>query len=73
MDKKTYVVETIYGATSEWGNELDNFNDALDYALAQSNLMGVVKARVWWGEEIVATAEEGEWTPERWEIFSKKS
>ena len=70
MEKKSFVVETIYGRTSEWGNELELFTDALDYALAQSNLMGVVKARVWYGEEIVATAEEGEWTPERWDIYS---
>ena len=54
-----YVVEVMYGDRNEWSDEIEFYGDALNYALAMSELAGVSETRVWYGEEIVATCVDG--------------
>ena len=54
-----YVVEVCYGDRNEWSDEIEYYGDALNHALAMSELQGVSEARVWFGEEIVDTCVNG--------------
>ena len=54
-----YVVEVIYGNRNEWSDEFDYYWDALNYALAMSELQGVSETRVWFGEEVLDTVVDG--------------
>ena len=72
-----YVVEVIYGDRNEWSEEIDYYGDALNHALAMSELQGVSETRVWFGEEVIDTVvdgiiqdeEEDEWAEyeDRWD------
>ena len=64
-----YVVEVIYGNRNEWSDEFDYYGDALNYALAMSELQGVGETKVWFGDEIVDTCVDGiiQGECERWE------
>ena len=54
-----YVVEVIYGDRNEWSEEIDYSGDALNYALAMSELQGVGETKVWFGEEVIDTVVDG--------------
>ena len=54
-----YVVEVIYGNRNEWSDEFDYYGDALNYALAMSELQGVGETKVWFGEEVIDTVVDG--------------
>ena len=54
-----YVVEVCYGNRNEWSDEIEYYGDALNHALAMSELAGVSEARVWFGGEIVNTCVDG--------------
>lgn len=54
-----YVVEVCYGERSEWSDEMEYYGDALNYALAMSELQGVSETRVWFGDEVVDTVVDG--------------
>ena len=54
-----YVVEVIYGDRNEWSEEIDYYGDALNYALAMSELQGVGETKVWFGEEVIDTVVDG--------------
>ena len=54
-----YVVEIIYGDRNEWSAEEEYYGDALNYALAMSELQGVSETRIWYGEEVVDTIVDG--------------
>ena len=54
-----YVVEVCYGNHNEWSDEEELYGEALNYALAMSELQGVSEARVWADDEIVATCVDG--------------
>ena len=54
-----YVVEVCYGNRNEWSDEMEYYGDALNYALAMSELQGVSETRVWFGDEIVNTCVDG--------------
>ena len=54
-----YVVEVMYGDRNEWSDEIEFYGDALNHALAMSELAGVSEARVWADDEIVATCVDG--------------
>ena len=54
-----YVVEVCYGNRNEWSDEIEYYGDALNHALAMSEMQGVSEARVWYGEEIVDTCVDG--------------
>ena len=54
-----YVVEGIYGDRNEWSEEIDYYGDALNYALAMSELQGVGETKVWFGEEVIDTVVDG--------------
>ena len=53
-----YVVEVIYGNRNEWSDEFEYYGDALNYALAMSELQGVNKTKVW-GDTVVDTVVDG--------------
>ena len=63
-----YVVEVIYGNRNEWSDEFDYYGDALNYALAMSELQGVSETRVWYSEEIIDTCVDGIITSEDFEV-----
>ena len=54
-----YVVEVIYGDRNEWSEEEEYYGDALNYALAMSELQGVSETRIWYEDEIVDTIVDG--------------
>jgi hypothetical protein len=54
-----YVVEVIYGNRNEWSDEIEFYGDALNHALAMSELQGVSETRVWADDEIVAICVDG--------------
>ena len=54
-----YVVEVIYGNRNEWSDEIEFYGDALNHALAMSEMQGVGETRVWYGEEVVDTCVDG--------------
>ena len=54
-----YVVEVIYGNRNEWSDEFDYYGEALNYALAMSELAGISETRVWYDEEIIDTCVDG--------------
>jgi len=54
-----YVVEVCYGDRNEWSDEIDYYGDALNHALAMSELAGVSETRVWLGDEILDTCVDG--------------
>jgi hypothetical protein len=54
-----YVVEVIYGNRNEWSDEIEFYGDALNHALAMSEMQGVSETRVWFGDEIVDTCVDG--------------
>lgn len=54
-----YVVEVIYGNRNEWSDEIEFYGDALNHALAMSEMQGVGETKVWYGEEIVDTCVDG--------------
>ena len=54
-----YVVEVIYGNRNEWSDEMEYYGDALNYALAMSELQGVGETKVWFGEEVIETVVDG--------------
>jgi hypothetical protein len=54
-----YVVEVCYGDRNEWSDEIKFYGDALNHALAMSELQGVSEARVWFGEEVIDTVIDG--------------
>ena len=54
-----YVVEVIYGNRNEWSDEMEYYGDALNYALAMSELQGVGETKVWFGEEVIDTVVDG--------------
>ena len=54
-----YVVEVCYGDRNEWSNEFEYYGDALNYALAMSELQGVGETKVWFGEEVIDTVVDG--------------
>ena len=54
-----YVVEVIYGNRNEWSDEFEYYGDALNYALAMSELQGVGETKVWFGEEVIDTVVDG--------------
>ena len=54
-----YVVEVCYGDRNEWSDEIEYYGDALNHALAMSELQGVSEARVWFGEEMIDTCVDG--------------
>jgi ribonuclease HI len=56
-----YAVEIIYGNRNEWSDEIEFYDDALNHALAMSEILGVSEARVWDDDEIVATCVDGVW------------
>ena len=56
-----YVVEVCYGDRNEWSDEIAYYGDALNHALAMSELQGVSEARVWFGDELIDTCVDGEW------------
>ena len=64
-----YVVEVIYGDRNEWSDEIEYYGDALNHALAMSELQGVSEARVWFGEEMIDTCMDGiiQGFAEKWE------
>ena len=63
-----YVVEVMYANRNEWSDEIDYYGDALNHALAMSELQGVSETRVWYGEEIVDTCVDGIITSEDFEV-----
>ena len=54
-----YVVEVCYGERNEWSDEMEYYGDALNYALAKSEMQGVSETRIWFGDEIVDTVVDG--------------
>lgn len=64
-----YVVEVMYGNRNEWSDEIEFYGDALNHALAMSEMQGVSEARVWYGEEIVDICVDGiiQGEYEKWE------
>ena len=54
-----YVVEVIYGNRNEWSEEMDYYGDALNHALAMSELQGVSETKVWFDEEVIDTVVDG--------------
>ena len=54
-----YVVEICYGDRNEWSDEIEYYGDALNYALAMSELQGVSETRVWFDSEIIDTVVDG--------------
>lgn len=54
-----YVVEVCYGDRNEWSDEIAYYGDALNHALAMSELQGVSEARVWFGDELLDTCVDG--------------
>jgi hypothetical protein len=54
-----YVVEVCYGNRNEWSDEIEYYGDALNHALAMSELQGVSETRVWFGDEIIDTCVDG--------------
>lgn len=54
-----YVVEVIYGNRNEWSDEFEYYGDALNYALAMSELQGVGETKVWFDEEVIDTVVDG--------------
>ena len=54
-----YVVEVCYGDRNEWSDEIAYYGDALNHALAMSELQGVSESRVWFGEEMIDTCVDG--------------
>ena len=54
-----YVVEVCYGDRNEWSDEIAYYGEALNHALAMSELQGVSEARVWFGEEVIDTSVDG--------------
>ena len=54
-----YVVEVIYGNRNEWSDEIDYYGDALNYALAMSELKSVGETKIWFGEEVIDTIVDG--------------
>ena len=63
-----YVVEVCYGDRNEWSDEIAYYGDALNHALAMSELQGVSEARVWFGEEMIDTCVGGIITNEDFEV-----
>ena len=63
-----YVVEVIYGNRNEWSDEIEFYGDALNHALAMSEMQGVGETRVWYGEEVVDTCVDGIITTEDFEV-----
>ena len=54
-----YVVEVCYGERNAWSDEMEYYGDALNYALAKSELQGVSETRVWFGDEVVDIVVDG--------------
>lgn len=54
-----YVVEVCYSNRNEWSEEIEFYGDALNHALAMSEMQGVSETRVWLGDEIVDTCVDG--------------
>lgn len=54
-----YVVEVCYGERNEWSDEIEYYGDALNHALAMSELQGVSETRIWLGDELVDTCVDG--------------
>jgi hypothetical protein len=54
-----YVVEVCYGERSEWSDKMEYYGDALNYALAMSEMQKVTQTKVWFGEEVVDTCTDG--------------
>ena len=54
-----YVVEVCYGDRNEWSDEIKFYGDALNHALAMSELAGVSEARVWCDDEIIDIVVDG--------------
>ena len=63
-----YVVEVIYGNRNEWSDEIEFYGDALNHALAMSEMQGVGETRVWYGDEGVDTCVDGIITTEDFEV-----
>ena len=63
-----YVVEVCYGDRNEWSDEIAYYGDALNHALAMSELQGVSETRVWFGEEMIDTCVDGIITSEDFEV-----
>ena len=63
-----YVVEVCYGNRNEWSDEIEYYGDALNHALAMSELAGVSEARVWFSDEIIDTCVDGIITSEDFEV-----
>ena len=73
-----YVVEVMYGDRNEWSDEIAYYGDALNHALAMSELQGVSEARVWFGEEVIDTCVDGiiqgfaeEWEEDEWAEYDE--
>lgn len=60
MEKNKYFVEFCYGDHSEWTNEIEDYDTALNFACVSSELLGVSETRVWCENEIVAVYVDGE-------------
>ena len=54
-----FIVEVYYGDRNEWSDEIAYYGDALNHALAMSELQGVSEARVWFGDEWLDTCVDG--------------
>ena len=54
-----YVVEMCYGDRNEWSEEIEYYGDALNYALAMSELKGVSETKVWFGDELIDIVVDG--------------
>ena len=54
-----YVVEVCYGERSEWSDEMEYYGDALNYALAMSEMQKVTQTKVWFGDEVIDTVVDG--------------
>lgn len=54
-----YVVEVCYGERSEWSDEMEYYGDALNYALAMSEMQKVTQTKVWFGDEVVDIVVDG--------------
>lgn len=54
-----YVVEICYGDRNEWSDEIEYYGDALNHAIAMSELEGVSETRIWFGDELIDTCVDG--------------
>ena len=67
-----YVVEVMYGDRNEWSNEIEYYGDALNHALAMSELAGVSETRVWADDEIVVTCVDGLFQCDEYEDWDRE-